>query len=691
MESSFRGIIPLAPPHRPLAITLILGLFGIAAALYFYSLPAIRSTDAKTIPGAKGVQVAYLPGATDQSLAFSEVTTRDSEFVEITNPHVLPVMNKTANSVRWFRININNPDPYERRIVLDLIWRVYDHVTLYQQAETGNWIISLVGTRVSAKDPLLSPRKSAFELTLPPADDSVIYIRAQDYYRLPSQFQIWPCVDDYIHWEIFDYAKAFGYFTLWLGMISTGLFLYAMVGERSQLYFVLFAFCIGALNVISSGTLWLLTPFPGWPLGESLTAMLGALGLFYLCLFARHFLRLPEEDHSLDIIVRVTQWFTLSILISVSAVFFPQYGLAYLQGCFAVGLLVTLVLITASVKRWWAGNTDAPFFLLAFSPYVAAMGIRFSGAQDHYVRDDEARLLALIANALTLIFLSFAAAYRHRTALLEKQKLQLRYQEELSSEVARRTDDLTVLTDRLSHALADRDKVMTIIGHDLRSPAANLYSLTQVITQWPGSMNSDELKKHASRIEQACERQLELLHNLMEWGSGHMQDFSAHATSEISVRENVEKAWHLIEFTGAEKNLQFEAAIDPGLLVKTDQRIFTTVLRNLLANSIKFTPKDGLIRASARGREDGYIEIFVQDSGIGIPKEKLDKLTHALVRSSTGTEGEVGTGIGLKLSYELAVSIGATLELRSELGRGTLATFTIPKAPPSQYSFSVNR
>ncbi len=679
MEPSFKRIVPLPPPHRALAVILILGLFGVAAVLYFTSLPAIRSINAETIPGAKGVQLAYLPDA-GQGATFREVIARDGEFVELTDPRALPVMNETANSVRWFRIRINNPGPKERRVVLDLIWRVYDHVTLYQPAESGDWTVSLVGTTVFPKDPLLSPRKSAFELALPPAKDSTLYIRAQDYYRLPTQFQLWSSVDDFIHWEIFDYAKAFGYFALWLGMVATGLFLFAMVGERSQLYFVLFAFFIGALNVISTGTLWLLIPLPGWPLGECMAALLGALGLFFLCLFARHFLRLPEEDPALDRTVRTAQWLTLSILCSVSVVFFPRYGLIYLQGCFAVGLLVTVVLVFSSVKRWWAGHADAPFFLLAFSPYVAAMSIRFFGAQDRYVRDDEARLLSLIANALTLIFLSFAAAYRHRIALLEKQNLQLRYHDELVREVAQRTEDLTVLTDRLSLALSDRDKVMAIIGHDLRSPAANLYSLTQIITQWPGSMDSDELKHQAARIEQACERQLDLLHNLMAWGTSHMQGSARNAIVEISLRENVEKAWRLMEATSTEKNLRFELAIPPDFMVATVPRIFQTVLRNLLANATKFTPKSGLIRVSASKRSDGCVELCVQDSGVGIPPEKLERLMHDLVRSSAGTEGETGTGIGLKLSYELANSIGATLELRSDPGKGTQAIFTIPSS-----------
>lgn len=680
MNPTFKRIAPLPPPRWALAIFLIVSLFVMAAALYVASLPVIRSLDAEAIPGADGTELAYLPDvpATSQ-MTFPEVLAREQDFKILTDPTVLPVMNKVARNVRWFRLRISNRELSERRVILDLIWRVYDHITLYQRNANGDWTSVLAGSTVSATDPLLSRRKSAFELTLPPERDVTFYLRTQDYYRLPTQFQLWPNVDDFIQWEIFDYAKGFGYFALWLGMVATGLFLYAMVRERSQLYFVLFAFFIGALNVISTGTLWLLRPWPGWPLGEVVVAAFGALALFFLCLFARHFLRLPEDDPSLDRVIRVTQWFTLIILLSVSAVFFPQYGLVYLQGCFAVGFLVIAMLIFASVRRWYAGHGLAPFFLLAFTPYVVAMAVRFRAAQDYFVRDDESRVLSLMANALTLIFLSFAAAYRHRVALAEKQQLQMRYQDELVLEVAQRTEDLTVLTERLREALSERHKVMAIIGHDLRSPTATLHSLTQIITQWPGTMDSEELKQHAERIEQACERQLELLHNLMEWGNSHSQ----HIMIPSRIRENVEKAWQLMELTSSEKKLRFELAIDPELTIATVPRIFQTVIRNLLANAIKFTPKDGLIRVSASLIADGQVEVRIQDSGIGIPPDRLEKLTRDLVESSAGTEGETGAGIGLKLSYELAISLGATLKLESQSGRGTEAIFTVPSSSPN--------
>ena len=110
-----------------------------------------------------------------------------------------------------------------------------------------------------------------------------------------------------------------------------------------------------------------------------------------------------------------------------------------------------------------------------------------------------------------------------------------------------------------------------------------------------------------------------------------------------------------------------------------------TILRNLISNSIKFTKKDGKITINARSltnnKKTGFIEISVEDTGIGIPKKQLIKLFQlSETISSKGTDGEEGTGLGLILCKEFVEKHGGKIRVESEIGKGSKFIFTIPTA-----------
>ena len=113
-------------------------------------------------------------------------------------------------------------------------------------------------------------------------------------------------------------------------------------------------------------------------------------------------------------------------------------------------------------------------------------------------------------------------------------------------------------------------------------------------------------------------------------------------------------------------------------MIYVDTNMISTVLRNLMTNALKFTHRGGNVTISASER-DSFIQIDVKDSGIGIDKENIDKVFRIDSNmSTTGTDEELGTGLGLIISKEFVENNGGTIKVESEIGKGSTFTFTVP-------------
>jgi two-component system sensor histidine kinase/response regulator len=128
------------------------------------------------------------------------------------------------------------------------------------------------------------------------------------------------------------------------------------------------------------------------------------------------------------------------------------------------------------------------------------------------------------------------------------------------------------------------------------------------------------------------------------------------------------------------KNINLQINIDHNLCVYSDNQMLRTVLRNLLSNAIKFTHNNGEIEISAIEAENGFIEIKLKDSGVGISKENLEHLFDFSNPLRTfGTNNETGSGLGLILCTDFIQKSNGTLSVESEVGVGSTFTFTLPK------------
>ena len=224
---------------------------------------------------------------------------------------------------------------------------------------------------------------------------------------------------------------------------------------------------------------------------------------------------------------------------------------------------------------------------------------------------------------------------------------------------------------------ATKDKLFSIIAHDLRNPFNSILGFSELALKSIKNQNYEKLQKYCETVYQSARQSYDLLNNLLHWS--HVQrgkiDFEP---EELNLPSVVNQIAELMKSNLEEKDIAFHMDVDPYLSVHADRFMFETILRNLLCNAIKFTYSQGSITIKAYQQEKQTV-ISVQDTGVGMPQETADKLFNIESTFSTpGTEKEKGTGLGLILCREFVEKHGGTIWVESEVNRGSTSSFTIP-------------
>ncbi len=233
-----------------------------------------------------------------------------------------------------------------------------------------------------------------------------------------------------------------------------------------------------------------------------------------------------------------------------------------------------------------------------------------------------------------------------------------------NEQIKQQADHLNQANHELTQANQFRDKIFSVISHDLRAPFSSLHSIIQL---WDKNMLSEEeLQEVMPLIARETNSLSLMLNNLLIWAKSQLGADEIQLSS-FDVGELVQDISELFMPQASQKNLEFTHGKESGLQVNSDRERLGFILRNILMNAIKFTPAGGKFSVDYPNCR----EIRISDSGLGMNPEMLSKLFSGRINSQRGTEGESGTGIGLMLSREFAESIGAQILVESEVGKGT--------------------
>ncbi|MEI8007374.1 MAG: PAS domain S-box protein [Bacteroidota bacterium] len=239
-------------------------------------------------------------------------------------------------------------------------------------------------------------------------------------------------------------------------------------------------------------------------------------------------------------------------------------------------------------------------------------------------------------------------------------------------------------TEELQELNNSKDKFFSIVSHDLKGPFNAILGFSDILTREWDDFTEDERQHFVRNIHSSAQNTFKLLENLLAWSLAQTgrQTFNPFPV-DLSVVTN--DMVILLRDQAERKQIKMFTAVNFGTVVLADEQMVRTVIRNLISNAIKFTPEGGQIRVFAENHKEEaeqreMIKICVTDTGIGIPRENLEKLFRIdqQVRTS-GTANEKGTGLGLILCKELTDKHGGKIWAESEVGKGSKFCVSLPK------------
>ncbi|MDH4249072.1 MAG: sensor histidine kinase, partial [Deltaproteobacteria bacterium] len=282
---------------------------------------------------------------------------------------------------------------------------------------------------------------------------------------------------------------------------------------------------------------------------------------------------------------------------------------------------------------------------------------------------------ALIARRYISAFLQVERVSLHNSQLLSQLE---EYSRELEEKVQERTEALVAVNTSLSEAMSTKDRLYSIIAHDLRGPVGTLNTI--VALAQPGHPLEDDL---VQSLKGLAGRSYELLENLLQWAVREKGKLVPRYT-KTRLAEILDSTLPLMASLAGPKGITLSTDIPEGLEVIADPEMLRTIVRNLISNAIKYSHEKQTVWITARA-ENGGLRMEVRDEGVGLMPEEGARLfsKEVILRPLKGTKKEYGSGLGLTLCQEMIAGMGGQIGVVSQPGQGATFWFTLPAHSPA--------
>ena len=256
--------------------------------------------------------------------------------------------------------------------------------------------------------------------------------------------------------------------------------------------------------------------------------------------------------------------------------------------------------------------------------------------------------------------------------LVERQN----YIEEQSEELEQVAEKLKEQRDKLQETVGTKDKLLSIIAHDLKNPLNVIQGLAKLLNTKLENYSREKSSQMTGAIYSSAVNVNQLLENLLNWSRAQTGQFKIKYTN-ISLYNLVMEIFDLFDQSAQSKSINLVNNVSPGFTINADENMIKTVIRNLVSNAIKYTNEGTVIIDSEIVY--GEIEITIWDTGVGMDKNKVSMLfSMDYTKSSPGTSGEKGTGLGLIICKEFVKYHKGSIQAESELGKGSTFRVTLP-------------
>ncbi|MBO4720766.1 MAG: hybrid sensor histidine kinase/response regulator [Prevotella sp.] len=261
------------------------------------------------------------------------------------------------------------------------------------------------------------------------------------------------------------------------------------------------------------------------------------------------------------------------------------------------------------------------------------------------------------------------------TKPFNKEELVMRVMQQISLVAAKRIIERQ--NKELKATLSNRDKMYSVIAHDLRSPMASIRMVLNLVVQSSSPETvGPELYALLDQANRESEEVHDLLDNLLKWTKSQTGRLNV-VLQDLDLKDIVPGVVEIFEIIAQTKRIKLDLQhSSESLVVHADNDMLKTVVRNFLSNAIKFSPEDSTIEISML-KEGDYAKISVRDHGVGIAADRLDTIFHK-GETTFGTGGEEGSGLGLQLCQDFAQKIGGDCTVESVEGEGSTFSVLIP-------------
>ena len=353
-------------------------------------------------------------------------------------------------------------------------------------------------------------------------------------------------------------------------------------------------------------------------------------------------------------------WLSFAFLV------FPIRNYDILLNVFNVGIMLALIFVVlVSIKAYWNKRLGAGIILTGM--VIQASFTLFEILQFKEVIHIEHEAMPNFGTIGVVIFLalfSMTVSSRFSSALNTVEKLS----SNLEKLVEQRTSQLL-------EANLVKNKLFSIISHDLRSPFNSLQGIVDLASS--DYVNCREIKSIMTPLKQTIQVNRQLLDNLLSWSSIQMDGMNF-KNERLQLAQFITECTQLYHAQIKSKNQKMLNIVDDCLHALGDSNMFQLVLRNLISNAIKFTPDFGTITIWSE-LAGNYVWICVTDSGIGMTEEQCQRLfSSGNFHSTLGTNNEKGTGLGLLLCKEFIEKSKGSLKVESRINKGTTFRFSLP-------------
>ena len=261
------------------------------------------------------------------------------------------------------------------------------------------------------------------------------------------------------------------------------------------------------------------------------------------------------------------------------------------------------------------------------------------------------------------------------TKPFNKEELVMRVMNQISLVAAKRI--IVQQNDELRRTINNRDKMYSVIAHDLRSPMASIRMVLNLVVQTvsPEAIGP-EMYYLIDKANKETEETHDLLDNLLKWTKSQTGRLKV-AYQDFEVMDVVTGVYGIFTMIAETKNIALNMEENvTGLKVRADKDMLNTVVRNFLSNAIKFTPEGSAIEIIV-DKKDDFAKISIRDHGVGIAPDRIEGLFHK-GETTYGTNNEEGSGLGLQLCKDFAVKNGGDVMVESVLGEGSTFSVLVP-------------